>query len=127
MTSDAMYINPMYPAFVLIVLTIMVNGMPAFAIVFENSVILRCVWNQKMANGSLAEWHRKNGKRLLKCFREIRMDEGLMGFVYRSYILKYLDGFVSNVVGIILYGNGEWCVKQKHKVYGLATRLTNNM
>lgn len=105
MTSDATYIYPMYPAFLLIVLTIMVNGMPALAIAFENSIILRCVWNQKMANGSQAEWQGKYVKRLFKSFREIRVEVGVMGFVDRSYILKYVDGMVSNIVSIILYVN----------------------
>ncbi|CAL8085834.1 unnamed protein product [Orchesella dallaii] len=109
------YLFPIFPAYFVFILGLLLAALPIGANIYENSVWFRYVWMK------VGGYERKYVRKQLVCCIAFKAEVGVMGFVDRSYIMTYSDALLNNIVNVVMYVTET----QGYNVLGLLQGIDN--
>ncbi|CAL8085765.1 unnamed protein product [Orchesella dallaii] len=91
------HLFPLFPAYVISILGLLLVALPIGANIYENSVWFRYAWMK--AGG----YERKYVRKQLASCMALKAEVGAMGFIDKSYIMTYSDALLNNIVNVVMY------------------------
>ncbi|CAL8085795.1 unnamed protein product [Orchesella dallaii] len=91
------HLFPLFPAYFVSVLGLLLLALPIGANIYENSVWFRYAWMK--AGG----YERKYVRKQLASCMALKAEVGAMGFIDKSYIMTYSDALLNNIVNVVMY------------------------